>query len=98
MKDMKNPVCFMYEINFTKLDLKFKKEDPIMYNHVLMEFILTDYNGRYFIASKINKATKKGTKVKFEKIKDFKAAKEKIIEIAKELDVIVRIEQNKDFA
>lgn len=84
---MKNPECFMYEITFTKLDLEFKKENTIDYNYVLMELILLDYNQKHFIATKINKATKKGTKIRFEKIKDFKVAKEKLFEIAKELEV-----------
>jgi hypothetical protein len=90
---LKNPVCFMYQINFEFLTLKLQKEERENYNYALMHLILDEYNNRHFIASKINKATKKGTKIKFEAIKDYKVALDKIFELYKELNIRIEIDE-----
>jgi hypothetical protein len=84
-----NRICgvFMYRLSYTKLTLKVKKEEEKTYNAVLMEFILREFNEKRFIATKINKATRNGTSVKFEAIEDYQRAKERLFEIAKELNI-----------
>jgi hypothetical protein len=87
-----NKICgvFMYQLSYTKLTLKVKKEEPKTYNYVLMQFILDEFYQKGFIAKKINKATRNGTKVNFESFEKFggyEKAKERLFEIGKELDV-----------
>jgi len=84
-----NRICgvFMYQLSYTKLTLKVKKEEPKTYNAVLMEFILREFNEKRFITTKINKPTRNGTSVKFEHIEDYLKAVKKLYSIAEELGI-----------
>lgn len=84
---MKNIYIFMFVMNFQNLSLNLYKENIKVYNYLLMYIILNEYHDRGFIVKKIYKAKKRGTQVKFEKIKDYTKAKNKIYEIAKQLNL-----------
>lgn len=89
--------CFMYQLNYTKLTIKVNKEETKTYNYVLMQFILDEFYQKSFIAKKICKPTRNGTKVNFESFEKFggyEKAKERLFEIGKELDV--KLEENKE--
>jgi hypothetical protein len=75
----------MYQTTYTELNLKLKKEDEEVYKHALMQIILDNFFQKGFIATKINKATKKGTTVTFKSIKDYKTDKAKLFKIADDL-------------
>lgn len=85
--------CFMYTLEYPKLTLNVKKEELKTYNYVLMQFILDEFFQKGFVARRINKATGRGTKVKFDKIKDYEKDKKRLFEIARELDV--KLEEKK---
>lgn len=88
-------ICLMFTRCFQELDLKLYKKELELYNNLLMSFILDEFNDRWFVADKIYKATKNGTRVKFKRIKNFEEAKNRIIEIAKKLNQEIKIEENR---
>lgn len=83
----------MYDLIYKQLTLKLQKENEETYKYALMELILQEYNNKFFVVNKINKPTKNGTKVKYIKIENKEKARDKIIEVGKNLKIKLSYQQ-----
>ncbi|MBM7835929.1 hypothetical protein [Clostridium sardiniense] len=60
-----------YGMEFTLINLKLKNENQMMYDFVILDLYTSELS-KGFKVKRINKTTRKGTKVNYESIKDRK--------------------------